>query len=69
MRGEQEQQQVMMFVVSPEDMIPKDHPIRIIKKLADLELKRRVLAKTAPPGSTAATYRPDDALLSFLNNL
>lgn len=40
MRGEQEQQQVMMFVVCPEDMIPKDHPIRIIKKLADLELKR-----------------------------
>jgi len=40
MRGEQEQQQVMMFVVCPEDMIPKDHPIRTIKKLADLELKR-----------------------------
>lgn len=36
---------------------------------ADLELKRRVLAKTAPPGSTAATFRPDDALLTFLNNL
>ena len=40
MRGEQEQQQVMMFVVCPEEMIPKDHPIRTIKKLADLELKR-----------------------------
>lgn len=40
MRGEREQQQVMMFVISPEDMIPKDHPIRLIKKLADLELKR-----------------------------
>lgn len=36
---------------------------------ADLELKRRVLAKTAPPGSTAGTFRPDDALLTFLNNL
>ena len=36
---------------------------------ADLELKRRVLAKTAPPGATAATFRPDDALLTFLNNL
>lgn len=36
---------------------------------ADLELKRRVLAKTAPPGSSAATFRPDDALLTFLNNL
>lgn len=40
MRGEQNQQQVMMFVISPEEMIPKDHPIRAIKKLADLELKR-----------------------------
>ena len=40
MRGEQEQQQVMMFVVCPEEMIPKDHPIRTIKKLVDLELKR-----------------------------
>jgi len=40
MRGEREQQQVMMFVVCPEEMIPKDHPIRAIKKMADLELKR-----------------------------
>lgn len=40
MRGEQDQQQVMMFVICPEEMIPKDHPIRAIKKLADLELKR-----------------------------
>ncbi|RWD66344.1 MAG: integrase [Mesorhizobium sp.] len=36
---------------------------------ADLELKRRVLATAAPPGSTAETYRPDDALLTFLKNL
>jgi site-specific recombinase XerD len=36
---------------------------------ADLEMKRQVLAKAAPPGSTAATYRPDDALLTFLRNL
>lgn len=36
---------------------------------ADLELKRQVLAKAEPPGSTAATYRPDDALLTFLKNL
>lgn len=36
---------------------------------ADLELKRRVLAKTTPPGSAPSTYRPDDALLTFLKNL
>ena len=36
---------------------------------ADLELKRRVLARTAPHGSSAATFKPDDALLTFLNNL
>lgn len=38
---------------------------------ADLELKRRVLDKTAPPGSAPATAAcwPDDALLTFLKNL
>lgn len=36
---------------------------------ADLELKRRVLAKAAPPGSTPATYKPEDALLMFLKSL
>lgn len=40
MRGERERQQVMMFVVCPEEMIPQNHPIRAIKKLADLELER-----------------------------
>ena len=36
---------------------------------ADLEFKRRVLAKTTPPGSAPSTFRPDDALLTFLKNL
>lgn len=36
---------------------------------ADLELKRRVLDKTAPPGSKPSIYRPNDALLEFLKNL
>ena len=36
---------------------------------ADLELKRRVLAKTTPPGAAPPTYKPDDALLTFLKNL
>ena len=36
---------------------------------ADLELKRRVLAKTEQPGSKPSIYRPDDALLALLKNL
>jgi integrase/recombinase XerD len=36
---------------------------------ADLELKRRMLAKTTPHGATPSIYKPDDALLSFLKNL
>lgn len=36
---------------------------------ADLELKRRMLAKTTPPGTAPRIYRPDDALLAFLKNL
>ena len=36
---------------------------------ADLELKRKVLAKTTPAGSAPPAFRPDDALLTFLKNL
>ena len=43
MRGEQDQQQCMMFVICPEEMIPAGHPIRMIKKLADRELTARTL--------------------------
>ena len=36
---------------------------------ADLELKRRALAKTTPSGSIPSTYKPDDALMKFLMDL
>ena len=36
---------------------------------ANLELKEKMLAKTSPPGGTPGLYRPDDALLAFLNGL
>jgi transposase len=55
MRGKHDQQQAMMFVVSMEDMVPKDHPIRMIKKMADAELARlsgvfdRLYSKTGRP--------------------
>ena len=36
---------------------------------ADLKLKEQALAKTTPTNSPPARFKPDDALLSFLNNL
>jgi transposase len=39
MRGRVKQQTSMMMLVSPEERIPKDHPIRRIKKLADTALR------------------------------
>jgi site-specific recombinase XerD len=36
---------------------------------ADLEMKERALARTAPLPAHIARYRPDDALLDFLERL
>lgn len=36
---------------------------------ADLELKERALARTAPPGIGRGRFRPGDALLAYLNSL
>lgn len=36
---------------------------------ADMELKERALARTAPLGSPAGRYHPPDTLTEFLNNL
>ena len=40
MRGEKEKQPALMVTVTPEELVPRDHPIRIIKKVADEGLKR-----------------------------
>ena len=40
MRGEVERQAPMMTLTTPERRVPKDHPIRRIKALADAELAR-----------------------------
>lgn len=40
MRGEVNRQQVMMFAVTAEQMVPTDHPLRAIKRMADRELER-----------------------------
>ncbi len=39
MRGQREKQSSMLALMSPEDMVPKDHPVRRIKKLADDALR------------------------------
>jgi len=36
---------------------------------ADLSLKARALARTAPLGTAAGRYQPPDALLAFLEGL
>jgi integrase/recombinase XerD len=36
---------------------------------ADMELKRRALARTTPTNAKPGRYRPPDRLLAFLENL
>jgi site-specific recombinase XerD len=36
---------------------------------ADMSIKERALARTAPPATTPGRYRPPDTLLAFLNGL
>jgi integrase/recombinase XerD len=36
---------------------------------ADMSIKERALARTAPPNTTPGRYRPPDSLLAFLTNL
>lgn len=40
MRGENTKQSSMLCLLSPEDVVPADHPIRSIKKLADTALAK-----------------------------
>ncbi len=40
MRGISEKQSVMLTLISPENRVPKDHPLRQIKAMADQELGR-----------------------------
>jgi len=40
MRGISEKQAVMLSLISPENRVPKDHPLRRIKGMADQELER-----------------------------
>lgn len=40
MRGDNDPQRELMVTVTPEELVPRDHPIRIIKKIADEALGR-----------------------------
>ena len=40
MRGRHEEQEVMLAYVNLEERVPKDHPLRAIKTVADEALKR-----------------------------
>ena len=39
MRGEERRQRSMLIVVNPEQRVPKEHPLRRIKQMADTALK------------------------------
>ena len=40
MRGERKRQQTMLSLLGPDERVPQDHPIRIIKTIADAELRK-----------------------------
>jgi hypothetical protein len=40
MRGDIESQRDLVVTVTPEELVPRDHPIRMIKKMADEALKK-----------------------------
>lgn len=40
MRGDIESQRDLVVTVTPEELVPRDHPIRVIKKMADEALKK-----------------------------
>ena len=46
MRGERRGQVGMLTLMSPERLVPRDHPIRRIKALADAELVVSTVAAT-----------------------
>ena len=53
MRGPQEPQANMLLAVTPEDLVPVDHPIRRIRAIADAalaELSATFTAMYAPAG-------------------
>jgi len=63
MRGESESTQAMFSYVSPEAMVPKDHPLRPIKAMADAALKQISVQFDAIYSHTGRPSIPPEKLL------
>src|SRR5262249_62036912 len=63
MRGERRRQVGMLSLVSPERLVPPDHPIRRIKALADAELVRLSPVLDRMYGQRGGPAIPPEALL------
>jgi transposase len=63
MRGERRQQVSMLTLMSPERLVPRDHPIRRVKALADAELVRLSPVFDAMYAQRGRPSIPPEALL------
>ena len=64
MRGENGSTQAMFSYVSPEAMVPKDHPLRPIKAMADAALKQISVQRDAIYFHTDRPSIPPEKLLT-----
>ncbi|MBI3817750.1 MAG: transposase, partial [Planctomycetes bacterium] len=66
MRGRIDSQGTLFFAVTLESLIPKDHPLRAIKKKVDGELKSHSAAFTAAYSGTGRPSIPPEQLLKAM---
>ena len=65
MRGMAEKQMTMLLLVSPEQRIPHDHPIRTIKALVDRELARLSPVFDRMYATTGRPSIPPEAVMNY----
>ena len=63
MRGKNSPQTSMLFLGSPEEVVPKDHPIRRVKQLADAALREMESVFNAMYGESGRPSVPPERLL------
>lgn len=66
MRGAHERQATMLCVVSPEERVPKEHPLRKIKAMADEELNRLSTVFDRMYSSTGRPSIPPERILKSM---